>query len=186
MRVRWVNRLQGVTGWRAAQWDCDWAETEAALGTPLPSDYKELCARFGPGRFANYLVVLPDRWPERESLLGWWRTEAALFKDDRAGMDMMFGPYGLYGVNEPRGVIRWAYLQPTGCLFWLADADEDPDSWPVLAKIDMNYEEDWYKYEMPASEFVYRALTDQEVSPFSVEEWDPGAPRTFERLDAPE
>lgn len=179
--MQWVDLLQDLTGWWEPRWECDWTETEAALGTSLPSDYKELCARFGPGCFAEYLMVLADRGPGRESMLAWWQGDVGLFEDDPESMDMMFGPYEVYGVNERRGIILWACSEPEGRIFWLADAEKDPDTWPIVAKLELAPGEEWYRFELPTSEFIYRALTDPDFGVFSVDKWEPGLPRTFER-----
>lgn len=42
----WVDRLVTVTGWSAEPGDFDWSDTEGVLGTPLPTDFKELRRRF--------------------------------------------------------------------------------------------------------------------------------------------
>lgn len=67
--MRWVERLQEAVGWREARWECDWAEAESELGTALPSDFKAMYERFGPGCFSLVLWLpggpgqaqLPDR-----------------------------------------------------------------------------------------------------------------------------
>jgi hypothetical protein len=58
--VQWVDRLQEVTGWQRPRRECEWTATESELGTSFPVDYKEICARFGPGYFSSFFSVLRD------------------------------------------------------------------------------------------------------------------------------
>jgi hypothetical protein len=52
-------------------------------------------------------------------------------------------------------------------------------------KYELALDEECHQFDMPASDFVYRALTDTEFRPFSVERWGEGkdVPRTFYRLN---
>ncbi|HET6189935.1 MAG TPA: hypothetical protein VFE59_23435 [Trebonia sp.] len=45
----------------------------------------------------------------------------------------------------------------------------DPGSWPIIGKYELALDEEWHQFGMPASEFVYRALTDTQFWPFSAE-----------------
>lgn len=55
----WTEKLRLLTGWEPIPRPAvDWPATEAALGTPLPSDYKEVVDLFGPGSFDWYLELL--------------------------------------------------------------------------------------------------------------------------------
>jgi hypothetical protein len=181
--TEWVDRLLELTGWSEPAWECEWAETEAELGVSLPSDYKELCTRFGPGIFAeDYLTVLADQRAGQNSLLRGWRGFVANFENDDYGMELTLGPYKVYGINGRSGVIPWCHAAPDGVVFWLADATVDPDSWPVIGKYELALDEEWHRFDMSASEFVYRALADPGFRPISVEEWEPVPPRTFQRF----
>jgi hypothetical protein len=183
--AQWVDRLLELTGWDQPRWECEWGETEAELGVSLPADYKELCARFGPGTFAeDYLTVLADQRAGRDSLLRWWQGLVRIYGKRAHGMESMLRPHKVYGINGRSGVIPWGHAAPDGVLFWLADAAVDPDSWPVIGKYELALDEEWHRFDLPASEFVYRALTDTEFWPFSVERWGEGedVPRTFWRL----
>jgi hypothetical protein len=34
-----------------------------------------------------------------------------------------------------------------------------PGSWPIIGKYELALDEEWHQFDMPASEFVHRALT---------------------------
>jgi hypothetical protein len=182
--MQWVDRLQEATGWR----ECDWAATESTLGTSLPADYKEICERFGSGYFSSShfkpgdpswsLWVRPDHGYDA-MLRGWQKTIGRVEKNPR--MARLFTPHEFYGINGQRGLIQWGHADPPWNFFWLADATVDPDSWPVLAKGELIPDEDWYQHEMPASEIVYRVVTDPEFYPFNMAY--PQSPSTFQRFD---
>ena len=54
--VGWVELLREVTEWTEPdRRGVDWAATEAALGTALPGDYKDIVDAFGAGSFDEYL-----------------------------------------------------------------------------------------------------------------------------------
>lgn len=175
--MRWVDRLQEATGWRGSRWECDWAEVEATLGTRLPSDYKEVYERFGPGQFSSSIALLRDRGAN--SLLMWWDSYMDWFRDDSDIANMSFSPYGYYGAEGARGLIQWGSSDAPGCFFWLADAEKDPDTWPVVATNELVLEPDWEMPGVSTSEYVYRMVTDPESEPLSM--LRPQLPPTFKR-----
>jgi hypothetical protein len=160
--MQWVDRLQEVTGWQEPWWECDWRSVESDLGTALPGDYKELCDRFGPGYFSDYIRVMFDRG--EESLLSWWKSELALF---RSRPSDIYDPYVLYGYRGRAGLIQWCSSE-WGSFFWLADSEVNPNNWPVMAKLEMGPEGKWYRFDFSVSEFIYHAIADPEFKPFSV------------------
>lgn len=50
-----------------------------------------------------------------------------------------------------------------------------------MAKGELIPDEEWYRYEMPASELVYRVVTDPEFDPFNMAY--PQSPPTFQRFE---
>lgn len=182
--MEWVQRLQELAGWKGPEWGCDWTETESVIGVSLPPDYKELCAKFGPGDFAGYLGVMTDRGPAGETLLDWRRALVEDYGDDPEDQEMFFGPHQIYGFEGPRGLIKWGWAgQHRFYLYWLADAEVHPSSWPILAKTDFSPDGVWFRYEMSVPEFVYHLLTDttDEYAPFALERPASEWPRTFNR-----
>ncbi|MGW1956884.1 hypothetical protein ACWCPI_29730 [Streptomyces sp. NPDC001920] len=75
----WMERLRRITGWT---WpdrrpDIDWTETQARLGTALPSEYKRMVETFGKGAFDGFLSLHQEPWTHlrEEGLLVWAGTE---------------------------------------------------------------------------------------------------------------
>jgi hypothetical protein len=177
--MQWVDRLQEVTGWQEPRWECDWRSVESDLGTALPGDYKELCDRFGPGYFSRYIRVVPGLG--RESVLYWRQVHKELFEESPVGEELTFSPYKAYGVDGKNGLLTWGTSETEGFFFWLADAAVDPDEWPILARYDMSLDQEWDRYEMSVSEFVYRVIADPEFKFYGVARlvWPP----TFSRFE---
>lgn len=164
MAWTWVDRLQGITGWQEDLWECDWSETEEALGVELPLDYKELCRRFGPGYFSDRIRILLDRGDE--GILSGWQSDLMLCKN--GGSSSLWNPYSIYGHSgQKKGLIAWSYTD-WGVCHWLADADISSDSWPMLVTGELGPSGSWYRYDISASELIFRVLTDPELKPFSI------------------
>lgn len=168
--MEWVDRLLEVTGWREPPQKRNWEAVESALGTVLPSDYKELHERFGPGLFSQYIRVEPIEG--QNSMIDSYEN----FKDK--ARTRRYGSHSPYGVNGPHGFLLWGATEFRESFFWLADAAIDPNFWPVLGKDDVG---DSYRYDMGMSEFIYRVITEPSFEPFAVA--DPDWPRTFDPLE---
>lgn len=168
---RWVERLQEATDWTQPRRPCSWTQVESELSTALPADYKELCESFEVGHFSAYLSLL--RGDDAEpvfSLLHAWRSLKQFAEDEKHGAYAAgsFSPYGVYraaGNGQHSGLIEWGRTQPEGSLFWLADAERDPETWPVIARAEAI--EPWQRFDMTSSEFVYHAITDGTLQNFS-------------------
>lgn len=151
--MEWVDRLQEATGWQEPRWECDWEAIESALGTSLPTDYKELCDRFGsgyfssshfrPGDFTWNLWVKPGRG--YSALLPDWQKNVEYFRRDPDVMATLYTPFKLYGINGRHSLLEWGHADSPWNLFWLADAAEDPDTWPVMTKSELIPDEEWYR-----------------------------------------
>jgi hypothetical protein len=157
----WVDALLRAIGRDARDAAQPWAEIEAELGTELPSDYKQLCQAFGVGEFSQAVSVLcADETRVADPLRKWRRL---LESDDSS--DSPFAPYRIHVPGTTGGLIPWGISRAADKFFWQV-TDSAVDTWPVLAK--MEDAEDWDRYEMTATEFLYRILTDPGFRPYSV------------------
>ncbi|MET7516138.1 hypothetical protein ABZS88_22195 [Streptomyces sp. NPDC005480] len=163
METDWVERITAVTGWEALNLDLPWGEIEEALGTSLPGDYKKLAGVFGKGEFSEFLRMLSVDRTRQFDLLHIWKgyLDGSPQGD---GPDPAFKPYRIYRPGRP-GLIPWAFGEMECDYFWLASAEEDPASWPILTQGDPY---PWRQVSMSTSEFVYRVLADPEFEPFSI------------------
>lgn len=165
--TQWVDRVQEVTGWREPRWEYDWSEVESMLGGALPVDYKELCERFGPGTFSWHIYAAPPG-EEFDSLLYWWRKHKTRVEKAPRSAAEVFSPYGLYWATGKRGLVYWGRSETEGSFYWLADSGQDPAIWPVVARLGPELDEEWYRFDISASEFVYRVIADPEFRPFTI------------------
>ncbi|WP_316745302.1 SMI1/KNR4 family protein [Streptomyces sp. MK7] len=164
--MEWVDRLLAATGWDAEPAELDWSETEAALGTPLPADFKELRRRFAAwGSFSDYIVPLKVQdGSETVKVNHESRLRSVTGNPDRR---RLYKSYGLFGDSgATKGLLQWGYSLIEDEYYWLADASVDPSNWPVVAREDPL--EPFHQFDMTASEFIYRVLKDPEFEPFTV------------------
>jgi hypothetical protein len=76
-----------------------------------------------------------------------------------------YEPYELYQPDGRAGLLTWGMDQREDQYYWLVDRDVDPDRWPVLVSTDVP---GWHRFDMTASEVVYRVIADPEFKPFTV------------------
>ncbi|MEU1787264.1 SMI1/KNR4 family protein [Streptomyces sparsogenes] len=166
----WLDRIVAVTGWDAEQVRADpirlermhsgrirpvdCAAAEARLGTALPSDYKRLVETFGHGAFDGFLDVrLPaDIVKSAEFAAGWAKTHGL----------RSWEPHPPF--PEPGGLLPWAGTEHETSFYWITEGP-DPDAWPVY--VTEVGPEAGDRFDMTASEFVFRMLTDPD-HPYSI------------------
>lgn len=166
--MTWIDQIVEVTGWRGEPVEYGWDREEAELGVRLPSDFKELTRRFPAGAFYAYLNLMRQEGePDSHHLLVWHRSSLSVASDPQHQPDRLHEPYGLFQPGGRAGLIRWGMDQREGEYYWLADREVDPDSWPVLARTEALAEE-WERFDMTASEVVYRVIADPEFKPLTV------------------
>ncbi|MER5430034.1 SMI1/KNR4 family protein [Streptomyces sp. NPDC002588] len=124
----------------------DWSMIEAALGTPLPADFRllaELYPTFAVGDFLH--LSLPRPGHELAWLSG-VDDELAVVRD-RPEEEL---PTGLRPHPAPGGLLPWASSH-SGDVFLWTTAGPGPDSWPVtVASRDLV----WRNYHGGAVQFV--------------------------------
>ncbi|MCX5092409.1 hypothetical protein OOK36_26730 [Streptomyces sp. NBC_00365] len=146
----------------------DWSEAEQALGAPLPADFKELRRSFPEwGAFRDHVVLLKAQGGS-ESVPA---NHETLLKAVRGnpGSRRMFQPYGILRAGEAessKGLVQWGYSFIEEEYYWLADTATDPSTWPIAARVDPL--ESFRRFDMTASEFIYRVVADVEFSPFGI------------------
>ncbi|WPW20841.1 MULTISPECIES: hypothetical protein [unclassified Streptomyces] len=110
----------------------DWERAEAALGTRLPSDYKEYVHWFGPGDFDEYLIIcvpgVENSNTELEARLAREHHGARLLTqiDPKARQRVPLFP-------EPGGWLPWGFTTGGDGLYWVTSGD-DPDRWTIAGR----------------------------------------------------
>lgn len=133
----------------------DWATAEDTLGTPLPSDYKELIDAYGGGHVDDYLLLLePGCTNDNYDLLAKdsQRREAyeELWKYEEKPREME---------EEGNRLIPWATTDNGEYLFWLARPGQNPDAWITL--INGEGGADWERYDMTCTRFLASVLSGE-------------------------
>ncbi|MEV7555756.1 SMI1/KNR4 family protein [Amycolatopsis sp. NPDC089917] len=149
-----VDEIARLVGWRAGDFrpELDWEAVERELGTPLPSDYKELLTRFPSGAFRGSIEVdnpgqsageLASTKQNNEQLL-------EIFADEDTGY-LTGVSYRLF--PEPGGLYPWGRNDAGGTFWWITDA-ADPDTW----RIAYNDRDHWHEHPGPMSAVVHEIL----------------------------
>ncbi len=130
----------------------DWDMAEAALGTALPTDYRELVETYGGGFVDGYLLLLePGCSNDVYDLLkvSAEREEANAslwqFEDRPSEME-----------TDGNRLICWATTDNGEYLYWLVTPGDDPGSRPVMVN-DASGEE-WERYDMTVTRFLTAVL----------------------------
>lgn len=152
----WMDPLLRATGWNARDVAQPWVEIEAELGTELPSGYKQLCQAFGVGEFfpQEVSVLCADETRVGDLLIAW---RGLVESDDDLDVPWAWAPYRIHRPGTTRGLVPWGGSRSGDEFFWQV-TDGPADAWPVLAvQVDTL---EWKRYEMTATEFLYRILTE--------------------------
>ncbi|ATW50140.1 hypothetical protein [Streptomyces peucetius] len=158
----WVERIAEATNWEPLALELPWGSVEEDLGTSLPEDYKRLVETFGKGEFSEFMNVFCVDATGQFDLTRIWHKY--LGHSPEEGPHPVVKPYQMYRPGG-RGLIPWAFGERECSYFWLASAEEDPATWPIVTKGDPY---PWHEVRMSTSEFVYRVLADPEFEPFSI------------------
>ncbi|WP_410599471.1 SMI1/KNR4 family protein [Amycolatopsis sp. lyj-90] len=118
----------------------DWQAVEVELGLVLPSDFKELAARYGEGDFDDISLLSPDDLlTSARDLL----PMAGGFRDEFPEAV----PFPLW--PEPGGVLEWARTGNGDSLCWLTGGE--PDDWTTVV---WNPRDSADRYESSAVAFL--------------------------------
>lgn len=167
--MSWVGQLAELTEHQPLGVAVDWGHIESGLGTPIPPDFKELCEAFGQGEFNGYLMPYFSRGGRHLEVLDRVAEIRRVF-DRNPDAETLYAPHGFY-VPGKGGLIPWGATGREGEEFFWASGPGDPDSWPTVART--LTAEGLRTFDMTASEFLYRALTEPEFKPFSAVRYAP-------------
>ncbi|WP_158847928.1 SMI1/KNR4 family protein [Saccharothrix deserti] len=129
-RRSYVDEICELVGWQAGDFrpELDWTTVERELGTPLPSDYKELLTRFPSGGFRDIMFSNPGEGTEECANLKRENAELLeIFADEDLGY-LRGVSYRLF--PEPGGIYPWG-SDGAGGTFWWVTGSADPDDWHV-------------------------------------------------------
>ncbi|MFF4759732.1 SMI1/KNR4 family protein [Streptomyces sp. NPDC001292] len=158
-----------LTGWEPLGISVDWAAIEGELRVPLPADYKELYEAFAGGVFSDSVYFLGRDEGIAFDFLTQWRGDLSVDQDGRYGDVSAVDPYSVYAPGG-KGLVTWASTEWGDQYCWLIDTQR-PDEYPVLARAEDN---EWRRYDMSTSEFLYRVLADADFQPFGIAQYDLG------------
>ncbi|MFJ1766106.1 hypothetical protein ACIOD2_37655 [Amycolatopsis sp. NPDC088138] len=106
----------------------DWEIVEATLGTALPSDYKEYCARYPAAVFdENLRVDHPTCSDDFYNLLSGAVGRTAAVRQLTAEFPVLY-EYPVY--PDPGGLLCWGNTTGRVQCYWLTEGP--PDSWKVV------------------------------------------------------
>lgn len=101
----------------------DWRAAEDALGTALPTDYKEFLRAYGSGRVNDFLAIASPGFPHR------WGNLLAALEDQREVFAMTRHPVR-YGLHPDRpGLLPIGGTDNGDTIFYLVDGE--PDHWKI-------------------------------------------------------
>jgi hypothetical protein len=156
----------------------DWPAIERSLGgILLPSDYKLVVDTVPDGKFKELVKVV--RPASDQEYLGFYATQLEDMRGFRAGGWGEF-PYPIF--PEEGGLLPWGF-GPRGELFFWLTQDDDPDRWPVLWAD--TYYNDWFRYDLPMSEFLLRLVEDPPPEVGEIAFTDLGISAPFRAFAAP-
>ncbi|MFI6896443.1 SMI1/KNR4 family protein [Streptomyces sp. NPDC050256] len=133
----------------------DRAEAEHALGTPLPTDYKQLVETYGDGVFDETVwLLVPGSAHPRFDLCA--QTTERIDILESLWEDGEEKPDGL--LESGARIVPWAFDGGSGAfLYWLVRPGQHPDEWTVL------YNEGqgplWEAHDMGCLAFLLAVLT---------------------------
>jgi hypothetical protein len=126
-------------------------------GQPLPSDYRALVERYGPGTIAGLAILTPghpNRYVDLDRQTG--EQRATLKEGDIAP------------AYEPDALIPWGIDESGNVVWWLTTGE--PDAWPVIANEARG--DEWQRFDGGAVAFLVALLDGSASSDFLVVEGD--------------
>ncbi|MFJ8232835.1 SMI1/KNR4 family protein [Streptomyces sp. NPDC094448] len=133
----------------------DWDAVESALGTTLPTDYKEFISVYGGGLVDGYLTVL-----EPSCVHPGYDLIRIVARRTEANEELWQYTDRPPELEEPGSrLIAWGATDNAEYLFWLARPGQAPDNWATM--INDGGGEYWETHSMTCTEFLAATLTGQ-------------------------
>lgn len=169
-----VERLARLLGHEGAK-GCDtrdpvWEDTERALGTRLPQDFKEVVSIFGQGSFDDFLVLNYPRCPNPYlDLETQMREMVKAYTTWEGGVALPYPFFPALG-----GIIPWGGTDNGDVLFWRTGS-ADPNDWTVV--VTSSKFDEWHAFGGGAAAFLLAVLSGAETVPFFPEDFPSDKPQ---------
>ncbi|WP_330240266.1 SMI1/KNR4 family protein [Streptomyces sp. NBC_00525] len=124
----------------------DFAAVSSALGSDLPTDFKELARRYPTLEFDGFLRVPLPRPGAESAFVDGIRRELEILRDLQD--DDMAEGYEAY--PAPNGLLPWSESLSGDVFYWRV-AGPDPDSWPVVVN---SRNDEWWEFPSGAIAFL--------------------------------
>ncbi len=138
----------------------DWIAVEQALGTSLPSDYKDLAATYGSGEFAEHLGLLHPLAPRETKnliLAQEWLASTLRLLVGPVGEDDSMADLTPAWVKQAEGALLACMVgRNAEAIYWRTDR-ANPDLWTIVV-VDREPEE-YAHYPLGLEEFLVQLLT---------------------------
>ncbi|MFI1968085.1 hypothetical protein BLA24_21200 [Streptomyces cinnamoneus] len=168
-----ISRLVDIVPPAAPPRPRDWTTVEAALGTPLPDDFKQLVDVYGGGLFDETIWLLDPGCADPG-----YELLAIAAERDEILADLWDGgePKPAELLDGEARVIPWAYVEGSGhYLYWLVRPGQHPDSWTVMLNEGRGPE--WEHHQQTCAGFLAGVMTG-DVESFYFDDL-PGMDHTF-------
>lgn len=137
-------------GWHAV----DWKSVEQCLGLPLPQDYKDFIATYGPGTFDDFLhIFLPATGNDLLDLRSRQQQDVGTLRI----IDSEFPGEIPYRVTDPAELLPAAITENGDIIYWHITDPADPDSWTITVNESRGPE--WFRYPGGFTSFLAAMLT---------------------------
>jgi len=160
--------------------DPEWQVVERILEMKLPADFKKLINLYGAGCFLKFLCPLSPFAPFETSLnllSGSTKRILSSYRSGREEFPQYSPEYPAY--PHTSGLFPWGLTINGDTLFWLRQGE--PEKWPTIVCDSKYTKEGCYRFDMTATEFLYR-LFSGEIETEAFPEGFPGDLRDREEL----
>lgn len=137
----------------------DWRAVEENIRRDLPSDYKELASRYGPGTFGGFVWIYhPTATAQWVDLTG--PAPAAI----RAQLERDQESNTFHPPHDPHQLFPMGVTDNGNYLFWVTDPEDRPDAWRVAVNEARGPK--WYTHHGNLTDFLAGVLSGQLTVPF--------------------